>query len=284
MHIHEYAYIDQACLISSATDWHVRPSSRYTGAMQRVLILGATSAIAAQVAHLYAARGARLHLVGRSESKLRALVAQLAQRSGSHVTHVTTETADFSVLQHNAQVVSNAIAALGALDVVLIAHGELGDQLETERSFEAAESVLRTNFSSVVSLLIPIANYLEQQRSGSIGVITSVAGERGRPRNYTYGAAKGALNVYLQGLRSRLYSAGVQVTTLKLGPVDTPMTETHRKNALFGKAERVAKDIVRALDRGTAETFIPSFWAAIMPVVRYAPERLFQKLPFLSGR
>ena len=95
---------------------------------------------------------------------------------------------------------------------------------------------------------------------------------------------KAALNVYLQGLRSRLFSAGVSVTTIKLGPVDTPMTAHHHKSALFGRADRVAADIVRAIDARAGEVYVPSFWAVIMPIVTRTPERLFQKLPFLSGR
>ncbi|HEY1534399.1 MAG TPA: SDR family NAD(P)-dependent oxidoreductase, partial [Polyangiaceae bacterium] len=120
--------------------------------------------------------------------------------------------------------------------------------------------------------------------NGCIGVITSVAGDRGRPRNYTYGAAKGALNIYLQGLRTRLYAAGVAVTTLKLGPVDTPMTRAHKKHALFGKPKSVARSIVRALDARVPEAYVPSFWGATMPIVKNTPEWLFQRLPFLSGR
>ena len=115
-------------------------------------------------------------------------------------------------------------------------------------------------------------------------MITSVAGDRGRPRNYTYGAAKGALNVYLQGLRTRLFPAGVSVTTLKLGPVDSPMTRDHEKHALFGKPKTVARGILRALDARVPEAYVPSFWRLIMPVVKHTPERLFQLLPFLSGR
>jgi short-subunit dehydrogenase len=247
---------------------------------QRVLILGATSAIASAVARRYAERGARLHLVGRSPEKLRALVESLAPGKP------TSDVADFCDLAGNELVIERAISALGGVDVALIAHGELGDQLESERRSEAAERVLRTNLVSVVSLLVPLANALESQRHGTIGVITSVAGERGRPRNYTYGAAKGGLNIYLQGLRSRLYrsSPRVRVVTLKLGPVDTPMTRDHRKSLLFAQPGDVARDIERALDSGSPEAFVPAFWGAIMPLVRGAPERVFQLLPFLSGR
>ncbi len=248
--------------------------------MPRVLVLGATSAIASEAVQLYARRGDRLHLIGRSADKL----ARVAERTAANGATITTATADFADLDRNRAVVEQAIAALGGVDVALIAHGDLGDQLATERSFAAAEAVLRTNFLSVVSLLIPLAEHMEAARSGRIGVITSVAGDRGRPRNYTYGAAKGGLAIYLQGLRTRLVRAGVSVTTLKLGPVDTPMTVDHRKHLLFGKPAPVAKSIVAAIDRGVAEAYVPSFWRAIMPIVKNTPERLFQRLPFLSGR
>ncbi len=246
--------------------------------MQRVLILGATSAIAAEVAQIHAARGDRLHLVGRNADKL----THVARRCA--IANVTTEVADFDVLEANADVVKSAIAALGKVDTTLIAHGSLGDQQASENDFEAADAIIRTNFTSVVSLVVPLANYFESLRSGRLGVITSVAGERGRPRNYTYGSAKGALTIFLQGLRTRLYRSGVKVTTLKLGPVDTPMTRDHKKHLLFGKASAVARDIVRAMDAGASEVYVPSFWGAIMPLVKNTPERLFQALPFLSGR
>jgi len=247
--------------------------------MARVLILGATSAIAAEAAVCYARRGDRLHLVGRNPDKLAAVAARCAPAT------VTTTVADFTDLAANESVVRTALEALGGIvDVALIAHGDLGDQLESERRYDAAASIFDINLTSVVAQLIPLANHMESQRHGRIGVITSVAADRGRPRNYTYGAAKAALNTYLQGLRTRLYASGVTVTTLKLGPVDTPMTEGHPKHPLFGKSGPVARDIVAAVEAGVAEAYVPWFWRAIMAVVRATPERLFQRVPFLSGR
>ncbi len=245
---------------------------------QRVLIVGATSAIASEVVRIYAARGARLYLLARSAPKLTALVESLPGAPPA------AALADFADLGQVEPLVARAASELGGLDVVLIAHGELGDQERSERSFAEAEAIFRTNLLSVVAFLVPLANLLAAQRSGCIGVITSVAGDRGRPRNYTYGAAKGALNVYLQGMRSRLFQSDVRVVTLKLGPVDTPMTVAHEKSALFAQPGRVAASIVAALESGAAEAYVPSFWSAIMPIVKNTPERLFQLLPFLSGR
>lgn len=244
--------------------------------MARTLIFGATSAIAAEAAKLYHARGDALLLVGRNPEKL----AALAQACPGAL----TEQADLDLLDRNEALVRRCVDRLGGLDTVLLAHGALYDQRESEADWEAAERTLRTNLLSPVSLLVPLANVLEAQRAGRLGVLTSVAGERGRPRNYTYGTAKGALNLYLQGVRSRLHPTGVSVTTLKLGPVDTPMTQDHPKNALFGRPAPVAREIVAAMDAGSAEVFVPAVWAAIMPLVRNTPEALFQRLPFLSGR
>lgn len=253
-------------------------NARSKGPATKVLVLGATSAIAAEVVRLYAARGARLHLVGRTEAKLAEVVASA---SGAEV---TWSQADFGAPFDGEALVRDAIATLGGLDVVLVAHGDLGDQLESERSYAHAEEIFRVNLLSVVALLIPIANHLEERRAGTIAVITSVAGERGRPRNFTYGAAKGALNVYLEGLRSRLYPSGVVVTTLKLGPVDTPMTASHEKNPLFGKVPEVARDIVHAIDTKASEAYVPRIWGMIMPVVKRTPEPIFQRFSFLAGR
>lgn len=245
---------------------------------ENVVVFGATSAIAQEVARLYAARGARLYLVGRNRDKLVALSREL----GSAV--VGQRVQDFDRTAEAEACVSEAVRALGRVDVALIAHGLLGDQLASERELGEAEQIAHTNYASVVALLIPLANALERQRSGRLVVLSSVAAERGRPRNYTYAAAKSALNVYLQGLRSRLYRSGVRVHTIKLGPVDTPMTTTHAKNALFAQAPDVARGIVRAVERDLAEAYVPGFWRPIMLIVRTLPEALFQRVGALSER
>ncbi len=248
--------------------------------MRRVIIFGATSAIAAEVALLYAERGAALHLVGRNGDKL----AAVAGRLGAHPPQTTQ--ADLDDLASNERLVGRVIEQLGGVDVAFLAHGYLGDQLKSEHDLGEAEAIVRTNFTSPLSLLIPLANHFETVPGdgGRIGVITSVAADRGRPRNYTYGASKAALNTYLQGVRSRLYPTGTTVTTLKLGPVDTPMTVDHAKNPFFATRQGVARDIVAAMDARKSEVYVPKRWSVIMPVVRNTPEPLFQRLPFLSGR
>jgi decaprenylphospho-beta-D-erythro-pentofuranosid-2-ulose 2-reductase len=242
------------------------------------LIIGATSAVAACIAAECAGRGERLYLIARDGDKL----ALLARSLGDAV--VGTALGDFRDTNLSAALVDAADARLGGIDSAFIAHGVLSDQLETERSYEAAEDTLRVNLLSYVSFVIPIANLFESRGRGSLVVISSVAGDRGRPRNYSYGAAKGGLTIYLQGVRSRLYRLGVRVVTVHLGPVDTPMTASHEKNLFFARKEDVAKAIVRARSHGPSEAYVPWFWRPIMFGVRNMPEWLFQRLGFLSDR
>lgn len=246
--------------------------------MAKVLVLGATSAVATEVCRLWAARGDHLYLVGRSAEKLAQIRAQL----GAAV--VGCVTAAFDDLAANERVVRDAITAMGCLDVALIAHGDLGDQLKSEADVNEAARIIHVNFTSVVSLLVPLANHMEHNRAGVLAVITSVAGERGRPRNFTYGASKRAVTTYLQGLRSRLYSCGVSVTNIKLGPTDSPMTVGHPRNFLFATAPRVARDIVRAVDAHAGEVFVPWYWRPVMTIVRRIPEAVFGKIGVLGGR
>jgi len=245
---------------------------------ENVLVVGATSAIAGHAARAWAGRGARLFLVARDPLRLAALADELGPAVAG------TAQGDFCELDRAATHVDSAAAALGDIDVALVAHGLLSDQRETEHDIDAATRSITANFTSAVAFLIPIANRMEARGSGRIAVLTSVAGERGRPRNYTYGASKRATSTYLEGLRSRLYPSGVSVHDLRLGPVDTPMTRDHPKNALFGDAARVGRGVVRAIDRRRHTAYLPGVWRWIMPVVRHLPEPLFQRLPFLSGR
>ena len=244
----------------------------------RTLIIGATSAVASAIASECAAKGERLYLIARDGDKL----AVLARSLGDAV--VGTALGDFRDTALSASLVEAAEARLGGIDSAFIAHGILSDQIETEKSYEAAEETLRINLLSYVSFVIPIANLFESRGGGSLVVISSVAGDRGRPRNYSYGAAKGGLTIYMPGVRSRLYRLGVRVVTVHLGPVDTPMTASHEKNLFFARKEDVAKAIVNARSSGPSEAYVPWFWRPIMLGVRNMPEWLFQRFGFLSGR
>jgi short-subunit dehydrogenase len=243
--------------------------------VQRVLIIGATSAIAAEAAKLFAEQGARLFVTGRDRAKLSAVSDDLRVRGASQVESVEL---DVTQLPAHGDVIESAVQRLGGLDVALIAHGTLPDQRLCESRVSHALTALEVNFTATVALLTLLANYFEAQGHGCIAVIGSVAGDRGRQSNYVYGAAKGGVDRFLQGLRNRLFRSGVSVVTLKPGFVDTPMTAAIRKNPLFSSAERAGHGVYRAIERRQNVVYIPWFWAPIMALVRLLPESIFKRL------
>lgn len=243
--------------------------------MQRVLIIGATSAIAEATARIYASRGSRLYLVARDPKRLDAIVEDLRVRGAGTV---GCSSLDINDLARHEEVLDAAWADLEDLDIVLVAHGTLPDQKSCEASVETALSEFATNGTSTIALLTPLANRMERAGRGTIVVISSVAGDRGRASNYLYGAAKAAVTAFLSGLRQRLARHGVNVVTIKPGFVDTPMTRNFKKGPLWAKPEAVATGIVKAVDRGKSVAYLPGFWFLIMTVIRSIPEFIFKRI------
>lgn len=244
--------------------------------VQSVLIIGATSAIARATAREFAAQGARLFLVGRSPEKLAAVRDDLLVRGASQVESYALDLTD--VEQHPAMLEA-ARAALGAIDGALVAYGTLGNQKASEQSVPVTLREWNTNATSAIALLTLLGNEFERQRYGTIAVISSVAGDRGRRSNYVYGAAKGALSIFLAGLRARLSRSGVRVVTIKPGMVDTPMTAHIPKGPLFASPERVGHDIYQAMQKSASTVYTPGYWRFVMLVIKAIPEPIFNRLP-----
>ncbi len=242
---------------------------------RRILILGGTSAIAVAVARELLAPDAHFFLVARSADKLDAVRKDLLTRGAAAV---TARVLDLDNTAAHQQMLSDALQALGSIDLALIAHGVLGDQDEAQSNYPAAEAILHTNFISAVSLITWLANYFETAHRGTLAVISSVAGDRGRKSNYVYGASKAALNVFLDGVRNRIDRAGVLVLTIRPGFVATPMTAHLPQGPLFASPAQVAKGIVKAIGSRKDVVYVPGFWRPIMFVIRSVPEFVFKKL------
>ncbi|MDC8011104.1 SDR family oxidoreductase [Tahibacter soli] len=243
--------------------------------MRRILIIGATSAIAEATARRFAARGDALCLVGRDAARLKTIADDLGVRGAVRTATATLDVNDYAA---HAGAIDTAERELGGLDTVLIAHGTLSDQAECETSVDALRREFDTNALSVMALLTPLANRFAAQGHGTIAVISSVAGDRGRMSNYAYGAAKAAVSAFLSGLRQRLQKSGVAVVTIKPGFVDTPMTKNFPKGALWAQPDDVAKGIVEAIDKGKSVVYLPWFWSLIMFVIRCVPEFVFKRV------
>jgi decaprenylphospho-beta-D-erythro-pentofuranosid-2-ulose 2-reductase len=241
----------------------------------KIMIIGATSSIAHETAKYFAKNHANLFLVARNPEKLETISNDLKVRGAKSA---ETYLLDLNKLDQHQEVIQTAIETLVGLDTVLISHGTLGNQQLCEQSVAKTIDELHINFTSVISLLTILANYFEQQRHGCIAVVTSVAGDRGRPSNYVYGTSKGAVTIFLQGLRSRLATSGVTVLTIKPGLVDTPMTASLKKGPLFAQPGNVGKGIYKAIKKHKNVIYIPWYWRPIMLIVKSIPEPIFKRL------
>jgi short-subunit dehydrogenase len=246
----------------------------------RIIILGALSALAKAAAREWSSRGrAKLMLVGRDASRLEAVAGDLRLRGAEAETFV----ADLSTADTEATL-AKMVARLGGIDIVLVAYGMLGNQSIAERSPADAHKILVTNFLSAASWCLAAANAIASQNRGSLLVIGSVAGDRGRASNYIYGAAKGGLGILVEGIAHRLAHSDARAVLIKLGFVDTPMTaHVEQKGILWSNPESIAKLIVKIAEIKTHNrpvVYVPSYWRWIMLVIRNVPPRLFHKRRF----
>ncbi len=237
-----------------------------------ILVVGATSAIAEATARIWAARGDNLYLAARRDTLLAANAADLRLRGAK-----TVAVEHFDILERGSHeaMLSRAESAIGPLDCVLVAHGTLPDQAACLADPELAVREIEVNAVSTAAFVLRVASRFEARSAGVIAVITSVAGVRGRASNFVYGSAKALVSTLLAGLRHRLHAKGVAVVDIRPGFVDTPMTASFPKGALWASPDRVAKDIVAAVDRRASVVYTPWFWRGIMLVIRHIPESIF---------
>lgn len=243
--------------------------------MRKILIIGATSAIAQETARIFAARGDAFYLIARDEEKLKEVADDLKTRGAREVLF---RALDANEIDKHVEVLDEADKKFFNLDTLLITYGSLPDQKACERDFSLFQEEFMTNFTSLASFLTRSANRFEARGQGTIAVISSVAGDRGRQSNYVYGAAKGALTIFLEGLRNRLHASNVNVLTIKPGFVDTPMTAHLKKGPLFVSPEVIAKGIVKAIEKKKDVVYLPSFWLVIMSIIKLIPEGIFKRL------
>jgi decaprenylphospho-beta-D-erythro-pentofuranosid-2-ulose 2-reductase len=242
---------------------------------RKILVLGATSGIAEATCRIWATQGASLFLVARNAEKLAAVAQDLRTRGASYV---DTAVVDLDDTDKHPALLAHAVNSLTGMDIAYLAHGILGDQAEAEQDFNAAAQILYTNLMAPVSLLTWLANFCVQRHAGTLAVISSVAGDRGRKTNYLYGASKAGLSAFLAGLRNRIDREGVTVLTIKPGPIRTAMTAAMPNSEKFADVDSVAESIVSAIDKRKDVLNVPFQWQPIMFVVRNIPERIFKKM------
>ncbi len=245
--------------------------------MKRIVIVGATSAIAEHCARLWLQKQpVDLTLVGRDEKRIERVATDLKVRSPeSEISIVQAGFWDPEAIKFT---VENIVQS-GKVDVVLIAHGSLPDQADCQDELTACREALDVNGVSPVLYAEAFAKHMAKNNYGMIALIGSVAGDRGRKSNYVYGAAKGLVTRYAQGLQHRFAGTGVKVVLIKPGPTDTPMTaHLNSKGVKLATVESVAKQIVDGLEMGKPVIYTPGKWWLIMMLIRHLPGFVFNRM------
>jgi short-subunit dehydrogenase len=243
----------------------------------KILIVGATSAIAEHCCRLWVAEGpADITMVVRDIAKAEKIAADLRVRGpGSNISIIAGDFLDPAAIH----ALVDGVAASGPIDLALIAQGWLSDQHRGENDLAFLNESLAINAVSPVLYAEAIARHFATVGRGTLGIIGSVAGDRGRKANYTYGAAKGFLARYAEGMDHRFAGTAIKVVLIKPGPTDSPMTaDVKAKGRRVASTEEVARIIVAGLKRGTPVIYAPPIWRAIMLVVRHLPRFIFNKL------
>ena len=237
------------------------------------MIIGASSAIAEHCARLWARESADFLLVGRDLARVQRVADDLRVRSPQ--SDIQTVQIDFLDVEAIATLAQQA--AQSAIDIVLIAHGDLPVQKNCEQDLHLAQAALQVNGLSPALFAEAFAKQLAQQGRGTLALIGSVAGDRGRKANYVYGAGKGMVERYAQGLQHRFATTGIKIVLIKPGPTATPMT-AHLPSGGLAKVDQVAHAIIKAIESGKPVAYVPAKWQLIMLIVQHLPRWIFHKL------
>jgi short-subunit dehydrogenase len=240
------------------------------------LVLGGSSAIARAFARAAAEAGSDVILAGRDMEDLERTARDIAVRHGRRAEAIGFDAADFA---SHAAFVEAVRARAKRLDVML-AFALMPAQSAIDAEPALGIEAISVTYAGAASVLLHLAPVLEAQGEGNVVVIGSVAGDRGRLKNYVYGSAKAGLHAFTQGLRARLHRAGVTVTTVKPGFIDTPMTFGMRGGPLMASPEACARACLRHSRRRREVAYYPPVWGLVMLIIKHIPERLMKRMSF----
>lgn len=245
----------------------------------KVVLLGGTKGIGRALARRLAARGDRVHLLGRDRADLATCAADLQARMPSPGT-VSYSACDLERPETFATAVDTASAALGGFDTAIITAGLFATQPALEGDLAFTQRLLTVNFANTVLFCEHLRGYLLGRGGGTLCVFSSVAGERGRKPVVLYGASKAGLSAYLEGLDHKFRASGLTTICVKPGFVRTGMTEGLPEPPFAADPDQVAVNVVSAIDKGRPVVYAPPIWALVMLVIRALPRLVMRKIGF----
>ncbi len=245
----------------------------------KAVILGATKGIGRALARTLAERGDEIFLCGRDADDLQRSARDLEQRSSGKLS-VQTAVCDLEDTRTFAAALDAADRALSNFDTVIVTAALFAPQDKLEADLAFTQRLLTVNFANTIVFCEHVRTRLLSRGGGTLCVFSSVAGERGRKPVVLYGASKAGLSAYLEGLDHKFRSQGLRTLCVKPGFVNTSMTDGLKPPPFAGEPEQVARDTLRAMDRGLPVLYTPRMWALVMFVIRLLPRFVMRKIGF----
>jgi hypothetical protein len=238
-----------------------------------ILIFGATSDVAQELAKQYVQKGDEVSLLGRHPESLQPFKSDLQVRYDGKINLI-----EFDILNYKSPD-KKIVELIQHSDISIMLIGYLGDQDKADQNDEELLKIINLNYTKVVEVINQIQRVYVAKKNGVIAGISSVAGDRGKQSNFAYGSAKAGLSVFLDGLRNRLYSKGVHVITIKPGFMATKMTrDMNLPKPFTASPQAAAKQIVKAIRTKRNKVYIIPVWRYISLVIQLVPDSIFKKL------
>jgi short-subunit dehydrogenase len=244
----------------------------------KMVVLGATKGMGRALARAAAERGDRVFLLGRDPQDLEKSARDLEVHAGQG--RVGTAICDLADPEAFAPALAAAERALDGFDTVVVTAGLFATQEKLEDDLAFTREVLQANFTGTVLFCEHARRMLLARGGGTLCVFSSVAGDRARKPVVLYGASKAGLSYYLEGLDHKYRAAGLRTICVKPGFIRTTMTAGLKPPPFAGEPEQVARDVLRAIDRGKPLIYTPKPWWLVMAVIRRLPRMAMRKIGF----
>lgn len=246
--------------------------------MKNCWIIGASSGIGLELAKKYFNNGNNVIISARREDELVKIKQQIltSHHNNNIFDFITCDVANRSSFENATK---NFFQKFKQIDLVIFCPAIYQQMNVEDFDCSLAKNIINVNLSSFFDLLDLVVKKMIETKSGQIGVIASVAGYRGLPRSFAYGASKSALINLCEGINPELKKSNLKLSIINPGFVDTRLTKQNKFHMPFMITDQIASDyIYQGLQKNQFEIHFPKRFTLIMKILRIIPSIIYQKI------